>query len=197
MQIKAKLFRARYLLPIAAPPIEDGALLIEGGRIAAVGPFAGLRHADAELVDCGDAVLLPPLVNAHTHLELTDFPAWAAATADLPAGDGFVDWIRRVIRVKRGRSAEEYAASVAAGVRQSLAAGTGAVGDILSWLPARSAHQFSPLYGRLYYETLGRDPGRTRPQLQTLDQLLAAGPVGRAEGALLQMTGRPGSALSA
>ena len=37
-----KLFRARYLLPMAAPPLEDGALLVEAGRIVAVAPFAAI-----------------------------------------------------------------------------------------------------------------------------------------------------------
>jgi cytosine/adenosine deaminase-related metal-dependent hydrolase len=174
----AKLFRARHLLPIATAPLEDGALLVEGGRIAAVGPYAGLRRADAELVDCGDAVLLPPLANAHTHLELTRFPRWAAASGEEAEPADFVDWILRMIRIKRALPPEEFAASVADGIAASLAAGTGAVGDILSWLPARSVLAAAPLRGRVFYETLGRDPGRTRPHLGELAALVAAGAVG-------------------
>lgn len=158
--------------------MEDGAVLVAAGRIAAVGPYATLRRNPAELVDCGDAILLPPLVNAHTHLELTDFPAWAAATRDLAVGDNFVDWIRRVVQVKRARSGDDYAASVRHGIQQSLAAGTGAVGDILSHFAARTAFAGSPIRGRLFYETLGHDPARTEPQLQEIASLLAAGPCG-------------------
>lgn len=181
---KPILYRARYLVPIAAEPLEDGALLVEGGRIAAVGRFAELHRADADIVDFGGAILLPPLANAHTHLELTHFPRWAAAGGEAPAGDSFVDWIQHVIRVKRARAPEEFAPSMAEGVRLSLAAGTGAVGDILSWLPARTVLGAAPLRGRLFFETLGRDPGRTRPHLAALAALLAAGPVGLLEPGL-------------
>ena len=78
---KAELYTARYLLPIAAAPIEDGALLVQQGRIAAVGRREELRRLapQAPCTDFGDAVLLPPFANAHTHLELTHFPLWAQA----------------------------------------------------------------------------------------------------------------------
>lgn len=152
-----KLFRARYLLPIATPPIEGGALLVGGGRIVAAGPFAELRRATADLVDFGDAVLLPPLVNAHTHLELTNFPEWAAKAGESGRPETFVDWILQVIRIKRQLSGSLFAPSVMAGIEESLRAGTGAVGDVLSWYPARSAHRNSPLRGCLFLEVLGRD----------------------------------------
>ena len=58
---KARLIRARYLLPTAgAPAIDDGALLIAGGRITAVGCYSTLRDSAAEVIDYGDAVILPP-----------------------------------------------------------------------------------------------------------------------------------------
>lgn len=167
------LYRARYLLPMVAPPIEDGGVLVTAGRIVAVGAAAVLRREAATVVDCGDGVLLPPLINAHTHLELTDFPLWSAATPDLPSGSGFVDWIRRVIRVKRARSAEDYAASVANGIRHSLAAGTGAVGDILTWLPGRAQLAGSPLGGRLYIESVGLTEERYAPLLATARETAA------------------------
>ena len=179
MQPDSRLcFRARYLLPIATAPIEDGALLVEDGRIAAVGAYGELRSFAAEPVDFGDAVILPPLVNAHTHLELTHFPLWA-----LEAGEGeppadFVDWILYVIRVKRRRKPEDFAPSVAAGIAESLRAGTGAAGEILSWFPARQIHRASPLKGRIFFETLGRDPEVGRRLLRTIIDLAQEGRIG-------------------
>lgn len=38
------LLRARVVLPVTAPPLEDGAVLASGGRIAAVGPWRELRR---------------------------------------------------------------------------------------------------------------------------------------------------------
>jgi cytosine/adenosine deaminase-related metal-dependent hydrolase len=175
---KAKLYRARYLFPIASEPLEDGALLVEGQRIAAVGPFSALRRADAELVDCGDAVLLPPFANAHTHLELTHYPRWQSIVGETAAPGSFVDWILQVIRVKRRMVPDRYLLSLQEGIRLALAAGTGAVGDILSSFPARSAFAPSPLKGRLYYETLGLDPARNRELLRTIGELLDKGRVG-------------------
>lgn len=178
---QAKLYHARYLLPIATAPLEDGALLVEGGRIAAVGPFASLRGADAELVDFGDAVLLPPFANAHTHLELTHYPRWQSIVGESATPGSFVEWILQVIRVKRRMVPNRYLLSLQEGIRLALASGTGAVGDILSCFPARTAYAMSPLKGRLFFETLGLDPVRNREILRTIGDLLDKGRVGLLE----------------
>ena len=67
------LITAAWVAPITSATIGDGAVLITGDRIAAVGPAARLRrdHPDATIHDAGDVVLLPGLVNAHAHLELS------------------------------------------------------------------------------------------------------------------------------
>ena len=81
---QTRIYTARYLVPILGNPIEDGALALQAGRIAAVGRPDELRrhYPDAVRTDFGEAVLLPPLVNAHTHLELTGFPDWSAALGE-------------------------------------------------------------------------------------------------------------------
>lgn len=162
---KTKLFRARYLIPIAAEPIEDGALLVEGGRIAVVGRFSALRHVDAEIIDYGDAVILPAMVNAHCHLELSDFPQWAIKCDETIAPADFVGWIRRLIRVRRQVGVEPVPASVATGVQQLLASGTGAVGDILTTPGALASLLSSPLLGRIFFETIGLEVERFAPLL--------------------------------
>jgi cytosine/adenosine deaminase-related metal-dependent hydrolase len=163
---KAKVLRARYLLPAAgAPVLEDGALLVDGGRIAAVGHFSALRRIDAEIVDYGDAVILPPLVNAHCHLELSDFPQWLKECDETTTPVDFVGWIRQLIRVRRSVGMEPVPASAAAGIQQLLAAGTGAVGDILTTPAALAPLLLSPLYGRIFFETLGLEEERFAPAL--------------------------------
>lgn len=175
------LYRARYLLPIAAGPIEDGALLTAGDRIVAVDRFSALHRAAAEVVDLGEAIVLPPLVNAHTHLELTHFPRWQEEAGESGRPDSFVDWILQVIRVKRQVATGRFLPSLQEGIRLSLAAGTGAVGDVLSYFPARTAYADAPLQGRLYFETLGRDPLRNREMLRSIAGLLDVGAVGALE----------------
>ena len=163
---EGKLFRARYLLPTAgAPAIEDGALLITGGRISAVGPYSSLRASGAEVIDYGDAVILPPLVNAHCHLELSNFPLWLDECNETAAPADFVGWIRRLIRVRRQVGADAVPASITAGIQQLLAAGTGAVGDIFTSPGALAPLLASPLYGRVFFETIGLEEERFAPAL--------------------------------
>ena len=65
-----RVYAARWVLPITAPPIADGAVAVDAdGRIAWVGPLADAPAAPVEAL--GDAALIPGLVNVHTHLELT------------------------------------------------------------------------------------------------------------------------------
>ncbi len=173
------IYSARYLLPIGAPLLEDGALLVEGRRIVAVGPRRDLvaAHPRVPLTAGDDAVLLPPLVNAHTHLELTHFPQWAAAAgADPAVPRDFVDWIQQLVRVRRQLDDAAPGAALADGVRQSLRAGTGAVGDILSSLGARSGYAGTPLRGRVFAEVLGLDAARVAARLDEIAAGLAEPP---------------------
>ena len=153
------LYRARYVLPIISPLLEDGAVLVESGLIRAVGHYLDLAetHPNATLVDFGDSVLLPPMVNAHTHLELTAFSDWATAAGEPHAPQTFVDWILWLVRIRREIGEEELKASLVAGLKASLLAGTGAVGDIFTTLNLVEAYLDSPLYGQVFAEILGHD----------------------------------------
>jgi cytosine/adenosine deaminase-related metal-dependent hydrolase len=180
------IYSAKYLLPISSPPLEKGALLVHAGRIQAVGPLRDiLALAPAtQRIDFPEGILLPPLANAHTHLELTDFPLWAKELGEVAESDDFVGWIERVIRVKRGIAAERFEASVAHGIQAALRAGTGAVGDILSQYAARTPHRTSPFYGRLFFEALGRQAEPVRRQRLLIDELLREGACGRLQPGL-------------
>ena len=177
------LFCAKFILPIDGPPLEDGALLVRDGRILALGRRHEIESmvpvADLRCIDFGDSVLLPPFVNAHTHLELTDYPDWCKAWRDRPIGAGFVDWIQHLIRLKSRLPRESFAASIRNGIRACLRTGCAAVGDILSSHHARSAYRQSPLQGQIYFELLGHDPDAARDQLEALSDKFAEAPFGR------------------
>jgi len=174
------IYSARLLLPISRPPIENGGLLVDKGRIIGIGESARMIAAcpGAHLVDFGDAVLLPPMANAHTHLELTLYPRWDERAKQAPPADSFVGWVERLITVRRGRPMDDFAPSVAAGVIACLNSGTASVGDVLSYFPARSAYAAAPLRGRIFYEALGREPAKCRWMLDSLGKLVEEGSAG-------------------
>jgi aminodeoxyfutalosine deaminase len=121
------IYTARHVLPVASPPLVDGAVAIQGGRIAAVGKRGEILKAagaDAQVSDLGDTVLVPGLVNAHVHLDLS----WMRD--DPPPGGSYIAWFRD--RLERVELASEAARREAAekAVREMAARGTVAVGDV-------------------------------------------------------------------
>ncbi|MDD2336880.1 MAG: metal-dependent hydrolase, partial [Geobacteraceae bacterium] len=72
-----KIYAASYLLPVSSPAIEGGALVVQNGRILAVGKLADLTASfSAPVVEYPGCAIIPGLVKAHSHLELTHFPSW-------------------------------------------------------------------------------------------------------------------------
>ena len=122
------LLRARTLLPVGSPPIDDGAVLVRGESIEAVGRFAELRraHRGEEEVDLGDSILLPGLINAHCHLDYTDM------AGKLSPARNFSDWIKAIVAFKAEWSYTDFAMSWLAGARMLLRSGTTTVVDIES-----------------------------------------------------------------
>jgi cytosine/adenosine deaminase-related metal-dependent hydrolase len=120
------LLRARIVLPISRPPIEDGAVLISEGRIAALGRWGDLvskAPAGSHTTDLGEVVFLPGLVNAHCHLDYTSM-------AGMPPPQQFSDWIKGLLALKAAASYTEYADSWLRGAGMLLRTGTTTVGDI-------------------------------------------------------------------
>lgn len=118
------LLRARVLVPVTAPILEDGAVLISEGRIAAVGPWNDLRrNHGGPSWDLGDSVVFPGLINAHCHLDYTHFAAHLA-----PART-FTEWLQGVLALKGQWSYSEYAASWVDGARQLVGSGCTTVLD--------------------------------------------------------------------
>jgi len=109
------------------PMLRDGAVVFEGGLIIDVGPTREMesRHPDAEVYDYGQAVILPGLVNAHTHLELS----LMRPPSIVPA---FVDWIIWLLETIRQthRDSTHHNRSIEAGVEQCLRFGVTTIGDI-------------------------------------------------------------------
>jgi cytosine/adenosine deaminase-related metal-dependent hydrolase len=119
------ILRARTILPVSQPPIENGAVAISGNKIRAVGPWTDLKpEADEKTLDLGDVILLPGLVNAHCHLDYTDM------AGELPPPKTFTDWIPLITAAKTAWSYSEYAHSWLHGAHQLVKTGTTTVADI-------------------------------------------------------------------
>lgn len=118
------LLRARVVLPVTAPPIEDGAARVAGGRLAEVGRWRDLRTHAGPVQDLGEVALLPGLINAHCHLDYTHM------AGGLPPPRSFSDWIKGMLALKAQWSYTEYAQSWIAGAHMLLRTGTTTVADI-------------------------------------------------------------------
>jgi cytosine/adenosine deaminase-related metal-dependent hydrolase len=118
---------ARWILPVDGPPLANGTVTVAGDRIVAVVPH-GRRAPD---LDLGNAVVIPGLVNAHTHLDLSSVPG------RIPFDGDFTNWLRGVIAHRRAQEPEAIEGAVRAGLAESLRHGTTLLGDIsgggLSW----------------------------------------------------------------
>jgi aminodeoxyfutalosine deaminase len=164
------LYTARHIFPVSAEPIADGAVATGDGRIVAVGAAADLRerHPGAQLVDLGDSALIPGLVNAHTHLELTHHATYVRENLPL------IEWIGSLVRYSRTRTPDEFARAAQAGVEMLRASGTVAVGEICTFGQSVRPLVESGLYGTVFYELLSPDPAQAgdllRKGQQQIDQ---------------------------
>jgi len=119
------LLRARIVLPVSRPAVRDGAVLVSGQRVAAVGRWRELsRHRRQEAVDLGDVVLMPGLVNAHCHLDYTDM------AGQLAPPKVFTDWLKLITATKAGWNYSDYAQSWLRGAHMLVRTGTTTVADI-------------------------------------------------------------------
>jgi cytosine/adenosine deaminase-related metal-dependent hydrolase len=137
--------RARWVFSVSAPPIADGVITIADDRIVAV--EANARQTVD--VDVGECAVLPGLVNAHTHLDLTGL------RGQCPPGDDFPDWLRRVIRHRRDATMEQTTSDIRTGLTESLRCGTTLLGDISAGGISWSILAESPPRSVVFYELLG------------------------------------------
>ena len=167
-----KTFRARWVLPISSPPIENGEVVVEGDRIVAVRPAVSSTRADVQ--DFGDAILMPGLVNVHTHL---DYTLMRGLLEDIP----FFPWIRELTARKAGLTSADWIASATWGAAEAVAGGVTTIGDCTDSGAAMIGAKRLGLGGIVFQEVFGIDEHRTVPEI--LDELAAKLEAHRAEAA--------------
>jgi cytosine/adenosine deaminase-related metal-dependent hydrolase len=141
-------YRASWVVPIAGAPIRDGWVAIEDGRVSGLGQQAKSSPDDRDL---GRVAIMPGLVNAHTHLELSHLQE------RVPVSTDFVSWIRTVVASRR-RDSDPHAAhivdAVQNGIDEAVRFGTAVVGDISNTLVPVALLARSPLAGVVFYELI-------------------------------------------
>jgi cytosine/adenosine deaminase-related metal-dependent hydrolase len=148
-----RIFHADHVLPGDALPIADGAVVVgEHGDVLDVGAAAELlpRHAGAEVVRVR-GVLLPGLVNAHTHIELS------AMRGRVGGGRGFVGWVDALIAHRHEMSPEEDSEAIDAAVDDLVRCGTVAVGEVTNSLAAVGPLARRGIGGCVFHEVFGQD----------------------------------------
>lgn len=143
-------YRAAWILPIDQPPIRDGVIEVEDGIIRSIQP--DFRRPMPGSRDLGNVALLPGLVNAHTHLELS----WLRGR--VPPANRFTDWVKTLVAIRRGTEqaiTPEVVAPVRDAIGELRASGTVAVGDITNSLAAVEPMLDAGLRGVVFHELLG------------------------------------------
>ncbi len=159
------VYAARWVLPVDAPPIENGEVVVENGLIAAVRP--GQTPAN-ERRDFGEAVLMPGLVNAHSHLEYT---ALRGFLEDVP----FFPWIRALTASKAALTPDDWLWSARLGALECIAAGITTLGDNTDAGITMRVLAESGLRGIAYQELFGIDDREAiAPILDSLRAKVAA-----------------------
>lgn len=109
-----RLYRARYLLSMVSPAIEDAGMAVRGSDILAVGSWKDLQkeHPGALREDLGNVILFPGLINAHCHLDYT------MMRGALFGRGSFAGWIQRLNAMRRSLDHGDYLDSIAAGLAE-------------------------------------------------------------------------------
>ena len=173
-------FSADWILPISDPAIGGGAVTIDAGRIVSVTARDG-----SEDVALGRVVVLPGLVNAHTHLELSYLHG------RIPPASTFLDWVRPMLAARRERSRPDEPTilqAAAAAIQRARATGTAVIGDVTNTLAAVPLLAAAKMPACVFHELIGFTGLNADAQVAGARQAIDAIPAGEYRPA------QPGSA---
>ncbi len=152
-----KAYRSKWLLTDPWTVLENGYVETAGGIIESVG--AGSPPKDVPVVDMGPGVMMPSLVNAHTHLELS------ALSGSLSFDLGFRHWTTELIQKRGSFTESDLLEGALKALRSLLSSGCGAVGEISTLGITHTLFQDMPLAGVFFREYLGS----TLPEIAPID----------------------------
>jgi aminodeoxyfutalosine deaminase len=113
------IIRSRVVVPMMGEPIDNGAIAIVGNEIAGVGHFEEMKAGHGgDVLDLGEQIVLPGLINAHCHLDYTSL------RGKIPKPQSFTDWIRAINAQKAKLATKDYVASISEGFAEAQRFGT-------------------------------------------------------------------------
>jgi aminodeoxyfutalosine deaminase len=139
-------YTAEWVLPMTGEPMHRASISIENGRIAAVGQLDA-----AGATDLGRMAIMPALVNAHTHLELSYL------RSRVPHTETFLDWIRTIMAARRqypDAADPQIVDAARAAIAEARASGTGLLGDISNTLVTAPLLRDASMPAHIFYELL-------------------------------------------
>jgi aminodeoxyfutalosine deaminase len=154
MDKSAKTYTARWVWCGPGDLRMNAAVVIESGRISQV---ADRAPAGLPPLDLGEGLLLPGLVNAHTHLELSGLAGLVP-----PAGD-FVDWLLEMVSLRPDQLRTGGAEASKRAVADMVTGGTALVGDITNTGKARADLAEAELSAVSLWEALGSAKAQPPP----------------------------------
>lgn len=163
--MSTSVYRARWILPVTSPPIENGQLVVQDGRIVAIDQ-AGVP--DPAAIDLGDSVVLPGFVNAHTHLELTH------ARGRIRFEGSFIRWIEALASLygRERLDLQRPWEAIPDGLLESVRGGVTAAGDIGCGPAVFDFWSSFPLNLVGFLEVLGMGPRRQASHMQAVEQVV-------------------------
>jgi len=187
-----EILTASWVVPVAGPPLRRGRVAVDGGRILWVGAADDPAAPSGALRDLGAGVLMPGLVNAHAHLELSHL----AGRVD--GSHGLVPWVRELVALRGEDSDATVLPAAAAAIEAMAGLGTAAVGDVSNGLAHIELLAASSLRAVVLFELIGWDPAKAQATLAFAEQRLASLPLGFAErGVTLRLAAHAPYSVSA
>ena len=144
------IHKAKWVMTGPGKWLENGAVVMEDGRILQI-TTGYVEGGAGKEIDHGEGVLMPALVNAHTHLSLS------VLAGRLPLGEGFAAWIRAVLAERKSVKEEEALRAIYGAVVDLKRTGTGLVGEFGPHFPVAESIEQAGLRAMIWHELLGND----------------------------------------
>lgn len=120
-------YQSRTLVSMDGTPIDNGVFVVEGTRFVRVGRATEiLKDYAGKLVDLGDVVVLPGLINAHCHLDYT------LMRGAILSAQSFSRWVKRINALKRSLTDSDYLHATQLGFEELQKNGTTSVLNVVS-----------------------------------------------------------------